>query len=356
MRDLRSAFFFALLPTLQACAGTSPVAPETTNRDGGSAVLPEADAGADPGSAVDASSAVDAAPVPPADAAVSSDAGAVAALPYGRVTQATTTLGSDPADVYVPEVAAGVRLPLALMLQGAKVGREHLRVFAGEVAKWGFVVLVPDHRRSFFGQNDLFAEQQEVTAAAAWAKAQAQQGAGAGAAIDASKLVLLGHSFGGVTGLNAIQGGCAFPLCSGTYTKPAELLGGVFYGTNTKPPGGFGSPSAVATAGLGVGYVQGALDGKALPVDGRTTYDQTSGGRKAYVTVAGANHYAITDANPPAGADADPTAPTLDQATAQLRTGRVTGLLLRWVTLKEESAKALLQAESANGVTITTAN
>jgi hypothetical protein len=99
--------------------------------------------------------------------------------------------------------------------------------------------------------------------------------------------------------------------------------------------------------------VQGALDGKALPIDGRTTYDQTSGGRKAHVTVAGANHYAITDANPPSGADADPTAPTLDQATAQLRTGRITGLLLRWVTLKEESAKSLLQAESANGENVT---
>jgi hypothetical protein len=105
-----------------------------------------------------------------------------------------------------------------------------------------------------------------------------------------------------------------------------------------------------------VGLVQGALDGKALPADGRATYDLLSGGRKAFVTVAGANHYAITDANPPAGADADPSAPTLDQATAQARTGRVTGLLLRWVTLRDDAALVRLEAESANGVTVLRAN
>jgi hypothetical protein len=284
------------------------------------------------------------------------DAAPPTGLPYATVSVGSATLGSDEADLYVPDAPPGAKLPLALMLQGAKVGRAHLRSFAVEVAKWGFVVLIPDHRRSFFGQNDLFAEQQEVTAAAAWAKVEAQRSSAAGARLDATKLVLLGHSFGGVTGLNAIQGGCAFPLCSGTYAKPAELLGGVFYGTNTKPPGGFGGISPVAAAGAGIGYVQGALDGKALPVDGRTTYDQTSGGRKAFVTVAGANHYAITDANPPAGADADPTAPTLEQTTAQRRTGRVAGLLLRWVTLRDDDAKRALEAEASNGVTSVFAN
>ncbi|MBO2447852.1 hypothetical protein J4573_12180 [Actinomadura barringtoniae] len=243
----------------------------------------------------------------------------------------SSTVHGDPADVYAPPSdQIRTRLPVALLLQGANVDKSQYAAFARAVAGYGFAVVVPNHTRTVLGQQGLFTEQ----AQAAWTVEWMRQEAGRAASplhdkIDTGSLVLLGHSFGGATGLMVTTGTCAPPFCGEPATRPAELKGAALYGTNNASPGGGGSPP-VANA-VPVALIQGTADGIAAPSAAETTYQALQKPPKMLVSVTGANHYGLTDAQNPAGARPDPSAQTAGQDVTVAAAARWSGMFLRTV-------------------------
>jgi len=246
----------------------------------------------------------------------------------------------DPADAYYPEATGP--FPAALLMQGAKVDKQHYASFARAVASYGFVVVVPNHG-TLMGPN--MVEERLVVDVLAQLKTESTGSTPLAGRIEAKTLVLLGHSFGGAASLYALQGLCQLPFCLGKFTPPPELSGGAFYGTNLRPP--FGEIPPVKNGGRPILLVQGSADQKALPADGLTTYQKIETGPKALITLKGANHYGITNVNNPPGADADPGAPTLAQEVAIETAARWSALFLRAHVLKDPSALTYLQTGAA---------
>jgi predicted dienelactone hydrolase len=92
---------------------------------------------------------------------------------YRKIDRATLTIAADGdrADIYFPQLAPHPRhtdtLPIALMLPGALVDKADYANFATQVARYGFVVVVPNHQRTLTAPNGqpfpgLFAEQAQV--------------------------------------------------------------------------------------------------------------------------------------------------------------------------------------------------
>lgn len=307
----------------------------------------DCDAQTQPGA--DAGGNGDAAPAP--DAGASPDAAGQSATGeplFDQVASYETTIAAsdDPATVYYPnpdDLAPGAyAFPIALLLQGADVERGYYAGFAQIVASYGFVVVVPDHETAGLMGSGLYAEPQETNDVLAHMTGE-QAGSGPLAGVlDPSTLVLLGHSYGGVAGLYAIMDQCQYPFCTGSFSRPDALAAGAFYGTNMKPP--IGSIPPVPNEGLPVALVQGSVDGKATPADGEATFDLIEDPPKLFVTLQGANHYGICDQDNPPGAQADPSAPTIDQNTAVETAARWSALFLRATVLGDSQAAQYISA------------
>ncbi|MEU8244198.1 hypothetical protein AB0C07_38590 [Actinoplanes missouriensis] len=246
-------------------------------------------------------------------------AAAPAAAATSTVASYTTTINGDSADVYYP--TTGNRLPVALFLQGANVDKSHYSTYASTVASYGFVVAVPNHTRSLFGVNGLYPEGAQAGWTADWAEAEDDNPASPlFGRINENDLVLAGHSFGAATALSVSAGLCVIPFCAIANLAPNELEAVVTYGGNNVL---YGTDLVLPVLNtVPVGYIQGTADGVATPDEGQTTYHLTAGTPKAYITVAGANHYGITNGQNPAGALPDPSAQTLNQATGVETTAR----------------------------------
>jgi hypothetical protein len=254
----------------------------------------------------------------------------------------------DPADVYYPDppdLAPGAyAFPVAVLLQGAKVDKQYYAAYAAGVARYGFIVVVPNHESSTLLGRGLYAEQSEPAHVLAQLRAEHEDPASpVHGVVDAGTLVLLGHSYGGVAGLNVIRNVCQPPSCSGGFDRPVELAGGAFYGTNMATPI-IGTVPNIANGGLPVALIQGSLDTKARPDQAQATYDKIQDPPKALVRVLGSNHYGVCDVNNPPGADADGAAPTLDQAVGVETAARWTALFLRARVLADPDAATYLEA------------
>lgn len=228
------------------------------------------------------------------------------------VSHYSSQIVNDGTDVYYPTGATGA-LPVALMLQGAQVHRMYYAQYAQEVASYGFIVVVPNHKRLLFFDDDYYASQSQPAETVGWMKTEnASASSPLKGRIDTGKLVLLGHSFGGATGLAVAESTCVTPFCTSlTYTMPSEVKAGSFYGTNNKLPvvGLFPEIDNLVPVQL----VQGTVDGMALPADAETSYTKIKDNPKQIVRLAGANHYGITDVQNPSGADAETNAQALTQ-------------------------------------------
>jgi fermentation-respiration switch protein FrsA (DUF1100 family) len=238
-------------------------------------------------------------------------AAAPAAAATTTVSSYTTTINGDSADIYYP--TAGTRLPVALFLQGANVDKSHYSTYASTLASYGFVVAVPNHTRSLFGVSGLYPEGAQAGWAVDWAEAEDDNPASPlYRRINENDLVLAGHSFGAATALSVSAGLCVIPFCAIANVAPSELEAVVTYGGNNVL---YGTDLVLPVLNtVPVGYLQGTADGVATVAEGQTTYHLTAGTPKAFIQVAGANHYGITNGQNPAGALPDASAQTLNQA------------------------------------------
>jgi hypothetical protein len=99
--------------------------------------------------------------------------------------------------------------------------------------------------------------------------------------------------------------------------------------------------------------IQGTHDGQALPADADATYAAVTHPPKAYVSIAGANHYGICDENNPSGAQVDPNAPPLAQALATDRVGRWSAYWMLAHLLDNSRAIATIEAAGVDDPYVT---
>ncbi len=270
---------------------------------------------------------------------------------------------SDPADVYYPappdleEHRGELRFPVVALMQGAKVDKSNYESVSRGIAAYGFVVIVANHKSAL--SSDLFPDEQLAVDVLAHAKAEAlRDGAPIHEIADGTRFGLMGHSFGGVAGVEAILGSCSLPFCLGTFPRPPELRAGVFYGTNLNGLLSTGSTPDLDTSGIALALVQGSLDGKALPADASATYAKLKSPPRAVFKIEGANHYGVCGTNNPPGADADANVPTLAQAKGIAAIATWGGLFLRAFLERDAASLAYLKAHdrSADGVVTVTSD
>lgn len=244
---------------------------------------------------------------------------------YQETAQYTTIIpnsrGSfDQADIYYPIQAAtqGDRLPVALFLQGALVDRGDYANFANIVASYGFTVIVPDRLRTLSNPatgetfTDFFAETSQINDTLDFVRQEnLNPTSPISGILDTEKLALLGHSFGGAVGLSAINDSCPFGLCENGFTRPQELLAGVFFGTNLRNQA-TGEYIPIDNDRIPVALIQGDLDGVTIPLGAINTYESIRDPIKALITLEGANHYGITNED----SLRDPIRPSLQQDIA----------------------------------------
>lgn len=263
-------------------------------------------------------------------------------------TSQSTTPTVDPADLYLPVTHSKVpntaksptKFPIVLLLQGGLVDKSDYSNFAAQVARYGFIVVVPNHTRSLTAPNGqtvtgLAAEQQQVNdVLKQMVTENANPQSRLANRVDTTKLGLLGHSLGGYVGLGAIQNQCFAGVCTGTFTRPPELKAGIFYGTNFRIPPVTGAIPKIDNQTIPTALIAGSLDGVSDLDETQTTYQQIQTPPKALIVVNGANHYSITNQDSPR----DPTRPTLNQAQAISTIARWSGLFLRAHLLNDRAA------------------
>lgn len=263
---------------------------------------------------------------------------------YNDVRSYTTTITADgdSADIYYPVLPNSTpdQLPIALMLQGALVDKAEYSDYAERVASYGFVVVVPNNERTLTASGNsvtgLLAEPQEVNDVLAQMKLEdANMTSPLFEIVDTSKLGLLGHSFGGYTGLASIQNINDPVVSVGDFSRPPELKAGIFYGTSFQTPPDSGTFPPIDNQDIPIGLIAGTLDSVANYGEVASTYDKIQDPSKALIAIEGANHYGITNED---NVTREPNRPTLDQATANGAIGRWSGLFLRANLLGDQGA------------------
>lgn len=233
---------------------------------------------------------------------------------------------NDGTNVYYPTGVTG-ELPVALLLQGAKVNRNFYSQYAATVASYGFIVVTPNHRRLNFFDTNYYTSTSQIGETLSWmATENVSATSPLQGHIDTDAMVLLGHSFGGATGLSIAEGKCSIPFCTTlSFSLPAAVKAGSFYGTNNAILGLY----PAINNKIPIQLVQGQSDGMAEPAQAESTYGVIAHGPKQIVRIAGANHYGITDVQSPAGAEAEVNTQSLTQVQSIEEAGRWAALWLR---------------------------
>lgn len=264
----------------------------------------------------------------PIVAPLAAQAGPAPAGPVQQVAVSTyqSKIVNDGTNVYYPTDVTG-QLPVALLLQGGKVHRMHYSEYAAEVASYGFVVVTPNHKRLNFFDLDYYTSTSQISETLGW---MASENAAASSPlkghIDTGTMVLLGHSFGGATGLSIAEGKCSIPFCTTlSFSLPAAVKAGSFYGTHNEFLGTY----ANVDNKIPVQLVQGQDDGVAEPAQAEATYAKIQHGPKQIVRLSGANHYGITNTQDPSGADPEVGPQALTQEQSIEEAARWAALWLR---------------------------
>ena len=283
---------------------------------------------------------------------------------YSLVEKYETTMGAsnDPTDIYYPtDTAPGDQLPMALLLQGGRCGKQYYSHFASEVAKYGFIVAVPNHYHEFtlMGFVDfkgLFSEMSQITGCMDYLKAQnADPASPLHNLVDTGSLMMLGHSYGSACAIYALQNQCMAGFCpeGAEFTRPPEMKAAALCGINSQP---HGKPLdyniySIDNLGMPLGIVNGRLDNNAKYDITKITYSKIADAPKMAAFIEGANHYAMCDINNlPApgeglgkGPGEDPNTPTLDQETSSATAARWCALFLRAYGMNDQAAKVYIE-------------
>jgi predicted dienelactone hydrolase len=221
------------------------------------------------------------------------------------------------------------------------VDKQSYSSYASTLARYGFVVVVPNHQRSATNPatgetlTGLLAEQSQVNQVLDFAnRLDSDVDSPLYGRIDTERMAVVGHSFGGFAGLGAIQNICVPGVCSEEFERPEELMAGVVYGTSFQTPPDSGEFPPIANENIPVALIAGTADGVAQPTEVTSTYAQVQSPPKLFAAIAGANHYGITNEN----SDRDPSLPTVDQAVANNAIARWSGLFLRAHLLDDAAA------------------
>ncbi|MBV6623317.1 MAG: alpha/beta hydrolase [Rivularia sp. (in: Bacteria)] len=251
---------------------------------------------------------------------------------------------NDLADIYFPKPkdsqTENNSFPVALLLQGANVDKSSYSKYASIVARYGFVVVVPNRKRTIsqFGRTGLFAETSQIDNVLAQIKAEdLLPNSPIKGIVNTDKLALLGHSFGGAVGLSAIANTCIPLICEGSFEQPDELVAGAFFGANLRNQA-TQEFIPINNSKIPTALIQGTRDGVALPFRAERTYDNIQNPPKALISILGANHYGITNTNNPDGPFSDPNNPTIPQEVAVETVARWSGLFLRASVLNDKKA------------------
>jgi dienelactone hydrolase len=259
-----------------------------------------------------------------------------------------TMSNGDFADIYYPKVTQpddqALRFPIALFLQGLNVDKQHYSRYAQRVARYGFIVIVPNHRTSIRGHDELFAQVGQVPDTLKLARnLTADRKSPLFERIDTSKLVLLGHSHGGMMGLDAVRGACDVPFCVGEYSLPEELKAAVFFGTSLWENGEYLSinnsvNNNANNTSIPVALIAGDRDSLIAIEETRQTYNHIVSPPRALIALAGVNHYGLTDVDNPPGSPSEINPPQVEQTDSIATIARWSGLFLRAHTWNDRRA------------------
>lgn len=248
--------------------------------------------------------------------------------PIARVAVSSydSKIKNDGTNVYYPTNVTG-ELPVALLLQGGKVHRQNYSEYAAEVASYGFIVVTPNHKRLNFFDLNYYTSTAQIGETLTWmGEENARAGSPLNGHIDTDTMVLLGHSFGGATGLSIAEDKCSIPFCTTlAFNLPSSVKAGSFYGTNNAIIGIY----PTIDNQIPVQLVQGQSDGMAEPAQAETSYTKLANGHKQIVRVTGANHYGITNTQNPVGAQVEVNTQASTQSSSIETAARWAALWLR---------------------------
>ncbi|MEH2375299.1 alpha/beta hydrolase family protein [Nostoc sp.] len=267
---------------------------------------------------------------------------------FTDITSYTTNISTtnDLADIYFPNLSNlktdNYSFPVALLLQGANVDKSDYSNYASTVAGYGFVVVVPNNERTLppLGKG-LFSQTEQINAVLAQMRTEnSNSNSPVAGIVNTQKLGLLGHSFGGGVGLSVIADVCLPRFCSSPTSLPSEVVAGVFYATGLAP-----TPNVlpveyipINNSGIAIALLKGTLDGIVPPFITYRTYENIQNPPKTLITLAGTNHYGITNTNNPPGSLLDRNTPTIPQDIAIETLARWSGLFLRASILNDKDA------------------
>jgi dienelactone hydrolase len=258
----------------------------------------------------------------------------------------TNGVNNDPTDIYFPNPSdldtGNYSFPVVLLLQGALVDKLFYSNYAGLVARYGFIVVVPNHKRSVNTPQGtltgLLPETSQINVVLSqMANENLNPSSPIEGIVDTQKLGLLGHSLGGAVGLSAIANRCLVFLCEGSFARPEELKAGAFFGANLRDQV-TEEFIPINNSGIAVALLQGDRDSRALPLRAEATYNNIQTAPKSLITVLGANHFGIANVNKPSGAIPDPSNPSLPQGVAIETVARWSALFLRANMLGDRDA------------------
>jgi dienelactone hydrolase len=230
------------------------------------------------------------------------------------------------------------------MLQGALVDKEYYSQFAQGVARFGFVVVVPNHVSSVLAGAALYTEASVISDVLETMRAEdAAADSPVYRVIDTRRMGLAGHSFGGVAGLLAAANVCAFPFCNTAtgFQRPAELQAAVLVGTYLGLD--------VDTTGIPIALLGGDQD-VGLP-QFRETLENLEPPR-ALIVVHGANHFGLCDTGTPPGARINPDEPAqaIPQAITAAQFAQWAGLFLRAHLMRDPLARKRIYRAGADDI------